>query len=222
MTGSFATESERILRIEVNGGVWIKPGAAIAYRGAISFERLATAAAHSLRQAAMREAAPLVRAAGNGVLYCAHRGAHVRIVRLEDATMVVSAPELLAFESSLACEMSLLGHGLGIAAGGLVVASLRGSGALALLTHGEPLTLRVTPGNPVCTDPHATIAWSGQLSPTLKTDLGWRSAIAHGGQEPIQMHFDGDGDVIVQPFEDASRFTFKENPVGALTKLLAE
>ena len=215
-------ESERILRIDVNGGVWMKPGAAIAYRGEIAFERLATASARSLEQAAMREVAPMVRASGRGELFCAHRGAHVRVMQLQDEAIVVASRELLAFETSLEFGMSLLGHGLGLAAGGLVVTSLRGTGAVALLTHGEPLTLQVTPGNPVNTDPHATVAWSSALTPALKTDLSWRSAIAHGGQEPIQMHFDGTGFVVVQPYEDASRFVPAEKPFSVLTKLLAE
>jgi uncharacterized protein (AIM24 family) len=215
-------ESERVLRIDLNGGVWIKPGAAIAHRGDITFTRLPTAAAPSLRAAAMREAAPLVRASGTGLLYCAHRGAHVHVITLADEAIVVSAQELLALETSLDFEMSLLGHGLGLAAGGLVVATLRGSGSFALLTHGETLTLNVTPGKPVFTDPHATVAWSAALTPALRTDLTWRSAIAHGGQEPVQMFFEGDGFVIVQPYEDAARLTPRENPLGALTKLLAE
>ena len=34
-----------MLRIDVDGGVWLKPGAAIAYRGNIRFERLPTLSA---------------------------------------------------------------------------------------------------------------------------------------------------------------------------------
>ena len=58
----FDRESERILRVDVDGGVWIKPGAAIAYRGDLRFERLATLEAPTVTDAAFREIAPLVRA----------------------------------------------------------------------------------------------------------------------------------------------------------------
>ena len=98
----FERESERMLRIEVDGGVWLKPGAAIAYRGQLAFERLHTLAARSFLDAAIRETSPLVRASGTGRLYCAHRGLHVRSLRLDGETIVVAWPELLAFEDTLA------------------------------------------------------------------------------------------------------------------------
>ena len=221
MSGSFNAESDRILGVDVDGGVWIKPGAAIAYRGDLSFERLPTTGAQSIAEAAVRELSPLVRANGTGRLYCAHRGSHVRILRLRGETLVVSAQELLAFEDSLDFKLSLVGDGVGIAAGGLIVASLSGPGAVAIATHGEPLTLEVAPGNPVSTDPHATVAWSRGLTPRLKTDLSWRTAVGHGGQEPIQMCFEGAGFVIVQPFKDPSRLTLTDNPVSDVAKLIA-
>jgi uncharacterized protein (AIM24 family) len=220
MSATFHAESERMLRVDVDGGVWIKPGAAVAYRGALSFDRLPTLRARSLAQAAAREMSPLVRAIGKGRLYCAHHGSHVRLLHLHGETMMASAAELLAFDETLDVEISLLGHGLGIAAGGILVASLRGRGAAALATHGEALHLEVTPDNPLSTDPHATVAWSGGLTPRLKTDLSWRSAIGHGGQQPIQMLFEGTGLVIVQPFKDPARLAPGGNPVAALAKLV--
>jgi uncharacterized protein (AIM24 family) len=222
MRGGFTADSDRVLRIDVDGGAWIKPGTAIAYRGPLAFERLRTTEARSVDQIAVREMSPLVRAAGRGRLYCADRGAHVHVLDLRGETIVVSARDLLAFESSLTFEMSLLGHGLGIAAGGLIVATVSGEGALAIATHGETLRLEVTPDDPLNTDPHATVAWSGGLTPALKTDLSWRSLIGHGGQQPVQMRFEGTGFVIVQPYKDSSRFGSVENPVGAVARLLME
>jgi uncharacterized protein (AIM24 family) len=217
----FEQESERMLRIDVDGGVWLKPGAAIAYRGDIGFERRPTLAAHSVYDAALRELTPLVRATGRGRLYCGHHGSHVRIIRLCEDSLVVAWPELLAFEESLRFDLSVVGHGVGIAAGGLITVRLSGHGAIALATHGEPLTLPVSPSDPVSTDPHATLAWSGGLTPELKTDLSWRSALAHGGHEPVQMLFRGHGYVVVQPYEDARRLPLKLNPLDALKALLA-
>ena len=213
-SGRFDNESARMLRIDVDGGVWLKPGAAVAHRGDITFARLPTVDACSVEQAILREAAPLVRASGKGRLYCGHRGSHARAVQLSGETIVVAWPDLLAFEESLTFDMTLLGHGVGLAAGGLVVVRLSGHGAFAMGTHGQPLALRVAPGQSVCTDPHATLAWSASLTPALKLDVNWRSFVAHGGQEPVQMLFDGDGFVLVQPYEDASRLG-----VGALKKV---
>ena len=218
--GRFENASARMLRIDLDGGVWLKPGAAIAYRGAITFKRLATIDARSTTDAALREAAPLTRAVGKGRLYCAHQGLHARVIRLTGESIVVAWQDLLAFEESLAFETELVGHGIGVAAGGLIVVRLSGNGSLAIAAHGQPLTLRVAPDEPVSTDPHATLAWSAGLTPTLKTDLNWRSAVGHGGREPVQMLFEGTGFVVVQPYEDPSRFHIRVNPLKKIASLI--
>ena len=220
-TERFSNESERMLRIDVDGGVWVKPGAAVAYRGDIAFERRHTIGAPSLADAVLRETAPLVKAAGKGRLYCGDRGAHVHIMRLSGQAIVVSWQELLAFEETLRFESRLVGRGIGIAAGGMVVVTLSGHGALALATHGRPLELSVAQGESICTDPHATVAWSANLTPSLKTDMSWRSAFGHGGHEAIQMSFEGAGVVYVQPYEDASRFKLSTRPLKKLAAALA-
>ena len=217
----FDNESTRVLRIDVDGGVWVKPGAAIAYRGDLTFERLPTLQAQSIRQAMLRETAPIVRAVGKGRLFCGHRGSHVRVVRLQEETMYVAWADLLAFEESLMFEAGLVGHGVGIAAGGLVVVKLSGRGAFAIATHGQPLSLTVTPREPVSTDPHATLAWSSELTPVLETDLSWLSCVVHGGHEPVQMLFTGSGFVLVQPYEDPSRFGTGTQPLKRIASLLA-
>jgi uncharacterized protein (AIM24 family) len=216
----FENETARTLRIDVSGGVWLKPGAAIAYRGEIGFERRPTLGARSVKDAALREAAPLVRAVGQGRLYCGHHGSHARVVRLAGEAIVIAWEDLLAFEESLSFEMTLVGHGVSVAAGGLVVVKLSGHGALAIATHGRPLTLTVTPCEPVNTDPHATLAWSATLTPTLKTDLSWRSVIGHGGQQPVQLRFAGTGFVVVQPYKDPSRFQVSANTPKRVASLV--
>ena len=217
----FRNETARTIRVDVDGCVWLKPGAAIGYRGDIAFERLPTVRAESAMDAVLRETAPLVRAVGKGRLYCGCHGAHLRTVQLTGESIVVSWQDLVAFQQSLTFESRLLGHGVGVAAGGLVVVKLSGHGSFAMATHGRPISLEVSPGQPVTTDPHATIAWSGDLTPTLKLDVTWRSAFGHGGHEPVQMLFDGAGFVVVQPYEDPSRFGLGPNPLRRVASLLA-
>jgi uncharacterized protein (AIM24 family) len=218
---SFTCESARLLRIDLDGDVWLKPGAAVAHRGAVRFERRHTVEAASVADAVLRETAPLVRATGQGRLFCAYRGSHVHVVRLCGDAVVVAWTDLLAFDAGLAFEPSLVAHGVGVAAGGMVGVRLSGEGSLALATHGEPLALEVTPGDPVSTDPHATVAWSATLSPTLRMDVSWRSLIGHGGQEPVQMRFDGNGVVVVQAFEDPGRFEIGLKPLQELAALFS-
>jgi len=99
----FVLEGQRVLRIDVAGsvGVVIKPGSAIAYRGDIRFERLATLGADTLREMASREITPLVRAVGEGRLYCASKGWHVHLLHLDGGTVFVNGDVLLAFEETL-------------------------------------------------------------------------------------------------------------------------
>ena len=219
--GTLEKESERMLRIDVDGSVWLRPGAAVAYRGDIAFQRLPTISARSIEDAALREMTPLIRAVGGGRLYCGYQGAHVRLLQLAGETVFVRWEELLAFEASLEFEATFVRRRVGIASGGLVAVKLTGHGSLALATHGEPLTLDVRPGDPVSSDPHATLAWSGTLTPSLKTDLTWRSAIRHGGQEPVQMFFEGTGFVVVQPHKDANRIAPKIKFRDVVKSLLA-
>jgi uncharacterized protein (AIM24 family) len=217
-SSTFEKAADRLLRINVNGGVWLRPGAAVAYRGEIRFERRPTLEARSVTDAAMREMSPLVRARGQGRLFCGHHGWHVQVICLRGETLFVSSEELLAFEDSLEFEPTLVNGGISIAAGGLVVVRLSGHGSLAIAAHGTPLTLPITPESSLSTDPHATLAWSGSLMPSLKTDLTWRTAIRHGGHESVQMRFEGTGFVVVQPFEDARRLA---PPASLLRRLVS-
>ncbi|GAE46306.1 hypothetical protein JCM21738_3198 [Mesobacillus boroniphilus JCM 21738] len=73
---------------------------------------------------------------------------------------------------------------------------------VAITSHYEPLTLLVSPENPVYTDPNATVAWSGNLQPEFVTDISFKTFLGRGSGESIQMKFSGEGFVVVQPFEE--------------------
>jgi uncharacterized protein (AIM24 family) len=87
-------------------------------------------------------------------------------------------------------------------AGGLFNVRLSGQGMVAITSHHEPLVLMVSPQSPVTTDPNATIAWSGTLTPEFKTDISLKTFFGRGSGESIQMRFQGDGFVVIQPFEE--------------------
>ena len=84
----------------------------------------------------------------------------------------------------------------------VLMAIICGTGMIAISTHYEPLTLMVRPGQPVRTDPNATVAWSGGLSPEFKTDVSLKTFFGRGSGESFQMEFQGDGFVVIQPFEE--------------------
>ncbi|AKB18122.1 DUF124 domain-containing protein [Methanosarcina sp. WWM596] len=90
----------------------------------------------------------------------------------------------------------------GMMAGGLFNVKLEGTGMIAITTHYDPLTLRVTAGHPVFTDPNATVAWSGDLEPEIKTDVSLKTFVGRSSGESVQMAFKGEGFVVIQPYEE--------------------
>ena len=73
---------------------------------------------------------------------------------------------------------------------------------VAITTHFTPITLVVTPDQPVYTDPNATVAWSGGLTPSVKADVDFKTLLGKDSGETFQLKFQGQGFVIVQPFEE--------------------
>jgi uncharacterized protein (AIM24 family) len=200
---AFGVVDARLVRIEVDDFVWIKRGSVVAYDGDFRFELDQIVRSREFRRASApvfnavkRELAPLCRAIGRGRLYVADEGHCQHVARLAHETLHVAASNVLAFERGLDHEIVTLG-GVGLIAGGILAIRLSGEGAVAMSVNGDPLTLRVRPDRPICTDPAATVAWTGGLWPELKMDISARSLVAHGGGQPAQMCFRGDGCVVV-------------------------
>jgi len=204
-----ALVASRVLRADVDGGVWINAGAAIAHYGDLTFNRIPTVKTKNIKTMALRELVHLVEASGKGQLYCAKAGWHLRTIYLHNETLSISSNELIAFEKSLDFELELIGKGLSIATGGIVEVKISGAGWVAIGVHGDPLVLPVTQDRPLFTDPHATVAWTDGVIPTFSSDLTLRSLLLHGGKEDVQMRFEGEGFVVIQPAEDPARFTGK-------------
>ncbi|MEG0259840.1 MAG: AIM24 family protein [Lysinibacillus sp.] len=212
--GFFELETERLLEVNLDGLVWAKMGSMVAYEGTIKFERermLEQGLGSMFKKAFTGEGASLMKANGQGKLYLADSGKKVIILDLKNESIYVNGNDLLAFEPSIQHEIKMMRKVAGMMAGGLFNVRCSGSGLVAITSHYEPLTLRVTPGKPVLTDPNATVAWSGNLSPSFQTDISLRTFIGRGSGESIQMRFEGDGFVIVQPYEE----TYFTNPSGS-------
>jgi uncharacterized protein (AIM24 family) len=203
--GVFELESDRMLEVNLNGRLWTKLGAMIAYRGDIRFTReglLEHGLGKMLKRAVTGEGTRLTKAEGNGQLYLADQGKKVSILQLNGATIYVNGNDLLAFEEGVQWDIKMMRRVAGMLAGGLFNVKLSGQGLIAITTHYDPLTLKVTPQTPVSTDPNATVAWSGTLQPEFKTDISLKTFLGRGSGESIQMHFRGNGFVVVQPMEE--------------------
>ena len=201
----FELESPKMLEAHVNGRLWSKLGAMVAYRGNLTFKRegmLEGGLGNALMKMVSGEMAPLTKIEGTGIVYLADTAKDVTILRLQNETINVNGNDLLAFEEAVGYQITMHRRVAGMLAGGLFSVKLSGSGMVALMSHGRPLTLRVTPQDPVITDPNATIAWSGNLSPEVKMDTSLKALMGRGGGETFQMVFRGDGFVVIQPFEE--------------------
>ena len=204
--GLFELESDRMLEVNLNGLIWTKTGSMTAYLGQIKFTRegmLEHGLGRMLKKAVTGEGTRLTKAEGHGKLYLADAGKKITILNLQGEAMFVNGNDLLAFEPAIRWDITIMKKVTAMLAGGLFNVRLEGSGMIAITTHYDPVTLRVTPSTPVFTDPNATVAWSGNLKPDLKTDISFKTFLGRGSGESLQMQFHGaDGFVVVQPYEE--------------------
>jgi uncharacterized protein (AIM24 family) len=203
--GLFELENQRLLEVNLDGIVWTKLGSMVAYNGDMKFARegiLEHGLGKFFKKAFTGEGAQLTKATGTGRLYLADAGKKVSILHLENDAIFVNGNDLLAFEEGIDWDIKLMKRITALMSGGLFNIRLEGTGMVAITSHYDPLTLRVTPDGPVVTDPNATVAWSGTLNPDFRADVSVRTFLGRGSGESIQMFFKGDGFVVVQPFEE--------------------
>jgi len=202
----FELEKPAMLEINLrNQKILAKAGSMVAYIGNIDFKRegmLSKGLSGLIKKAISGEGTSLMFATGSGKLYLADEGKKVKIIKLQNESIFVNGNDVLAMEESINNEIKMLKSVAGMLSGGLFQVKLTGSGYIAITTHGEPILLRVTAGQPVFTDPNATVAWSENLSPVIKTNLTFGSFIGRGSGESFQLEFLGEGWVLVQPYEE--------------------
>lgn len=203
--GIFELETDHLLEINLDGMVWTKMGSMVGYRGDIKFSRegvLEHGVKKLLKKAVSGEGTQLTKAEGKGILYLADTGKNISVLELQDEAVCVNGNDLLAFEDGIEWDIKMMRKVAGMLAGGLFNVRLEGKGMVAITTHHDPVTLLVSPGNPVVTDPNATVVWSGDLAPVIKTDVSFKTFLGRGSGESIQMKFEGDGFVVIQPYEE--------------------
>jgi uncharacterized protein (AIM24 family) len=202
---AFEIENPHLMEVNLDGRVWAKLGTMIGYVGQVKFERERISdqgLGRWIKKALSGEGATLMKMEGQGRVYLAERGKKVQILDLGDETIYVNGNDLLAFEDGINWDITMMRRVAGMLAGGLFNVKLTGPGMVAITTHYDPLALRVRSSEPVFTDPNATVAWSGTLSPDLQTDVSMRTFLGKGSGESFQMKFEGDGWVVLQPYEE--------------------
>jgi uncharacterized protein (AIM24 family) len=203
--GPFEVENRATLQVNLKGTVYAKAGAMVAYRGDVKFSRKGTledGVGKFLKKAVTGEGMTLMKMEGNGRVYLADRNKRVHVLALQGESLCVNGNDLLALQSTLDWDIVMLKSVAGALSGGLFNVQIAGSGLVAITTHGDPLVLTVSSARPVHTDPQATVAWSGKLTPEIHTDISLGTLVGRGSGEGVQMRFKGDGWVMVQPYEE--------------------
>lgn len=207
--GVFEIENKSTLQINLSGMVYAKAGSMVAYRGNIKFSRKSAfedGLGKLFKKALTGEGMTLMKMEGQGRIYLADMGKRVHVLRLQDESICVNGNDMLALESSLDTDITMIKSMAGMMAGGLFNVKISGSGLAAITTHGDPLLLPVSRATgEVFTDPNATVAWSGNLQPDMRTDMSLGTLFGRASGESVQMKFSGEGWVLVQPYEEVAR-----------------
>ncbi len=218
---AFVLQNKKLLKVNMasaRGKVMAKAGSMIAYQGEMSFQRKGSGGIDKwIKKKISGEQFTLMEVAGEGDLFLADAANDIVLLYLENESLTVEALNLLAFTQGISWDITMLKSPAGIITGGLWTVALSGTGYLALICKGEPLTLQVTPETPTYTDPNATVAWSQGLEPTIHVDANLKSLAGIFGSthgELFQLAFQGNGYVIVQPSEEAPK-TSLQSPGGS-------
>ncbi len=218
---AFVLQHKKLLKVNMGasgGQVMAKNGAMIAYQGQMNFSRASSGVDKWIKKKISGEQFDLMVVNGAGDLFLADAANDIILLYLNNESLQVESLNLLAFSPSLDYDIVMLKGGSGMMTGaGMWTVQLQGSGYLALICKGEPLTLQVTPDQPTYTDPNATVAWSQGLNPSIHMDANLTSikglmGSRHG--ELFQLAFQGNGFVIVQPSEETVASTLQQPQGG--------
>ena len=203
---AFELESSHLLEVRVAGLVWAKAGSMVARKGNVKFTRqgiMEQGLGNLLKKVVSGEGMQLMKIEGEGRVYLADVGKKITLLRLAGEAIFVNGNDVLATESGVESKITMMRKAAGMLSGGLFNVRLSGHGIVAITSHYEPLTLPVTAATgPVFTDPNATVAWSGGLTPEIVTDISLGTLLGRGSGESVQLRFAGEGWVVVQPYEE--------------------
>ena len=200
---AFSLQHSKLLKVELNQvTIQAKLGSMVAYQGDVSFEHAGSGGlGRMLKKAVSGEGTTLMRLAGEGEVFLADQAQEIHLLYLEDDFITVNGRSLLAFDADIDWDIKRVSGGSSaMMAGGLFNMELRGTGWVAILSDGPPVLLNVASA-PTFADAQAAITWSSGVSTSIRTDFKMKNLVGRGSGESIQMSFQGDGWVLVQPSE---------------------
>jgi len=199
---AFSLQNSKLLKVELNQvTIQAKLGSMVAYQGDVTFEHAGSGGmSRMLKKAVTGEGQSLMKMTGSGEVFLADTAQDIHLIYLEDDSITVNGPNLLAFDSGIEWDIQRVQGASGMMGGGLFNTSLNGSGWVAILSDGPPVLLNVASA-PTFADAQAAITWSSGVTTSLKTDFKAKNLIGRGSGETLQVAFGGQGWVLIQPSE---------------------
>ena len=199
---AFSLQNSKLLKVELNQvTIQAKLGSMVAYQGDVRFEHAGSGGlGRMLKKAVSGEGTQLMKMSGSGEVFLAHQAQDVHLIYLENDLITVNGPNLLAFDSGIDWDIHRVQGASSMMGGGLFNMALQGTGWVAILSDGPPVLLNVASA-PTFADAQAAITWSSGVTTGIKTDVNLKNLIGRGSGESIQMSFQGQGWVLVQPSE---------------------
>ena len=124
-------------------------------------------------------------------------------MKLADDRITVASANLLAFEAGIDWNIRKVEGASGVLAGGLFNLELTGSGSVALLSHGPPLMIELDGTTHLRRPAGGDHLVERRASTSIKTDVGLKTLIGRTSGESLQMAFEGEGWLLIQPSEGA-------------------
>ncbi len=194
-------ENAKCIKYAVNGEMFARQGAMIAFRGNLQFERKGQGVGGMLKRAVTGEGLPLMAVRGQGEAWFAHEAQNCFIVDIDQGdALTVNGRNVLCFDATLSYEIKTV-KGAGMTGGGLFNSLFTGYGKLAVICEGSPIVIPVTQQQPVYVDTDAVVGWSAQLNTSLHRSQSVGSMVRGGSGEAVQLMLQGEGFVIVRPSE---------------------
>ncbi|MFD5751839.1 AIM24 family protein [Streptomyces sp. NPDC127033] len=195
-------QNVKSIKYVVDGEMYARQGAMVAYRGSLQFERKGQGGLGGLlKRAVTGEGLPLMAVKGQGEVWFAKEAANCFIVDIDQGdALTINGRHVLCFDPTLSYEITTV-KGAGMTGGGLFNSVFSGYGKIGVICEGTPIVIPVTAQAPVYVDTDAVVGWSTQLDTSLHRSQSVGSAIRGGSGEAVQLMLQGEGFVIVRPTE---------------------
>src|SRR3954468_8266155 len=184
---TFTLHENGFLEINFGRSVHVKRGTVSSYSGNLKF----VAESGLLGTTAQT----LVKAVGQGKIFVYEKGRKTFLLDLNEEFIYVEGSNLLALEDTLPYRVEPIYDSTYQRK--IDTVKIFGKGSLAISTHIEPLTLRVTREYPLSISSNALVAWTGNLIPTVMDDKTLENVMIENLDDAgFKIRFEGDGVVV--------------------------